>query len=90
MIVDQHQPVVEKYYGPGKMTSVLQRLLQEADRVTQSLVEGWIEERSVKRRVSKSLITADSASIDVFTVAVRNIRPYHCTNTSNGVTGQCC
>lgn len=54
MIVDQHQPVVEKYYGPGKMTSVLQRLLQEADRVTQSLVEGWIEERSVKRRVGES------------------------------------
>lgn len=51
MIVDQHQPVVEKYYGPGKMTSVLQRLLQEADRVTRSLVEGWVEERSVKRKV---------------------------------------
>ena len=51
MIVDQHQPVVEKYYGPGKMTSVLGRLLDESDRVTKSLIEGWEEERSMKRRV---------------------------------------
>ena len=51
IIVDQHQPVVEKYYGPGKMTSVLKRLLQEADRVTKDLVEGWEEERSMKRKV---------------------------------------
>ncbi|GJE97920.1 COG4-domain-containing protein [Phanerochaete sordida] len=52
IIVDQHQPVVEKYYGPGKMTSVLKRLLQEADRVTKDLVEGWEEERSMKRKLA--------------------------------------
>lgn len=51
MIVDQHQPVVEKYYGVGKMTSVLQRLLQESDRVSKDLIEGWEEERSMKRKV---------------------------------------
>lgn len=51
MIVDQHQPVVEKYYGPGKMTSVLKRLLEECDKVTKSLIEGWEEERSMKRKV---------------------------------------
>ncbi|KXN87736.1 Conserved oligomeric Golgi complex subunit 4 [Leucoagaricus sp. SymC.cos] len=39
MIVDQHQPVVEKYYGTGKMTSVISRLLEECDRVTKSLLE---------------------------------------------------
>lgn len=51
MIVDQHQPVVEKYYGPGKMTSVLKRLLEECDKITKTLIEGWEEERSVKRKV---------------------------------------
>lgn len=51
MIVDQHQPVVEKYYGTGKMASVLERLLQESDRLTKSLVESWAEERSMKRKV---------------------------------------
>lgn len=55
MIVDQHQPVVEKYYGTGKMTSVLQRLLQESDRVTKSLVDNWAEERSMKRKVCESM-----------------------------------
>ena len=53
MIVDQHQPVVEKYYGPGKMTKVLERLLEECDRVTKSLVDGWEEERSMQRKVIK-------------------------------------
>ena len=51
LIVDQHQPVVEKYYGSGKMSSVLERLLRESDRVVKDLLEGWEEERSMKRKV---------------------------------------
>ncbi|EMD34512.1 hypothetical protein CERSUDRAFT_117357 [Gelatoporia subvermispora B] len=51
-IVDQHQPVVEKYYGPGKMARVLERLLQECDRVVKDLLEGWEEARSMKRKLS--------------------------------------
>lgn len=53
MIVDQHQPVVEKYYGLGKMAGVLERLLQESDRVVKDLLEGWEEERAMKRKVCK-------------------------------------
>ncbi|KAJ7098169.1 COG4 transport protein-domain-containing protein [Mycena belliarum] len=52
LIVDQHQPVVEKYYGRGKMQSVVERLLEECDRVVKGLVEGWEEERSIKRKIS--------------------------------------
>jgi hypothetical protein len=52
MIVDQHQPVVEKYYGPGKMKSVVKRLLQECDRVVKGLLDGWEEERTMKRKVT--------------------------------------
>jgi hypothetical protein len=51
MIVDQHQPVVEKYYGSGKMTRVIARLLDDCDRVIKGLVESWEEERSMKRKV---------------------------------------
>lgn len=51
MIVDQHQPVVEKYYGAGKMTIVVRRLLEECDRVTKGLIYSWEEDRSVKRKV---------------------------------------
>ncbi|OBZ75472.1 Conserved oligomeric Golgi complex subunit 4 [Grifola frondosa] len=58
MIVDQHQPVVEKYYGPGKMTSVLEHLLQESDRVVRDLIEGWEEQRSMKRKLSDVITTS--------------------------------
>ena len=51
MIVDQHQPVVEKYYGRGKMKSVVNRLLEECDRVTNTLKDGWEEDRFMQRKV---------------------------------------
>lgn len=51
MIISQHQPVVEKYYGTGKMYSVIKRLLQECDRVVTSLVASWEDEREAKRKV---------------------------------------
>jgi len=54
MIVDQHQPVVDKYYGHGKMKNVILRLLEEADRVTRALISGWEEDRSIQRKVRGS------------------------------------
>lgn len=50
-IIDQHQPVVEKYYGNGRMRKVVRRLVEESDRVLRGLVEGWEEERRVGRLV---------------------------------------
>lgn len=52
LIIDQHQPVVEKYYGEGKMRVVVGRLQAEGDKGVKSLVEGWEEERRVGRLVS--------------------------------------
>jgi conserved oligomeric Golgi complex subunit 4 len=52
MIVDQHQPVVEKYYGSGKMSYVIEHLLEECDRVVKKLIDGWEDDRSMKRKVS--------------------------------------
>ncbi|KAF8652758.1 hypothetical protein AX16_004254 [Volvariella volvacea WC 439] len=52
MIVDQHRPVVEKYYGEGRMKIVVQRLLEECDRVVKGIIDGWEEERTMKRRLS--------------------------------------
>lgn len=54
MIVDQHQPVVDKYYGHGKMKNVVLRLLEEADRVTKALISGWEDDRSIQRKVRRS------------------------------------
>lgn len=55
MIIDQHQPVVEKYYGSGNMRSVAKRLLEECDRVVQSTLEAWREDRTIQRKVSHFL-----------------------------------
>ncbi|KAK0210472.1 COG4 transport protein-domain-containing protein [Desarmillaria ectypa] len=68
MIVDQHQPVVEKYYGAGKMVSVVERLLEECDRVVKGLIEGWEEERSMKRKLSD---TSNNFPIPMFNTAIR-------------------
>lgn len=54
LIVDQHQPVVDKYYGSGKMSTVVDRLLKECLRVVQGLIEGWEEDRSMKRKLSET------------------------------------
>lgn len=55
VIVDQHQPIVDKYYGDGKMIHVVARLMRECDRVVKGLIQGWEEERAVKRKVFFSL-----------------------------------
>ncbi|KAI0807010.1 COG4-domain-containing protein [Fomes fomentarius] len=63
LIVDQHQPVVEKWYGPGKMGLVLERLLQEADRFVKDLLEGWEDERSMKRKLNDTSATPLSTGV---------------------------
>jgi hypothetical protein len=51
LIVDQHQPIVDKYYGAGKMYSVVTRLIQECDRVVKSTLDSFEEERAMQRKV---------------------------------------
>ncbi|KAM0788201.1 hypothetical protein ACM66B_001360 [Microbotryomycetes sp. NB124-2] len=51
LIVSQHQPVVEKYYGPGKMTTVAASLINEADHLGTRVVQNWEEERQVRKRL---------------------------------------
>lgn len=69
LIVDQHQPVVEKYYGVGRMRAVVGRLQVEADRVVEGLVEGWEEERRA-RRVLNSLRVSSAAAATASKLAV--------------------
>jgi len=52
LIVDQHQPIVDKYYGTGKMYNVVTRLIQECDRVVKSTLDSFEEERAMQRKVS--------------------------------------
>jgi hypothetical protein len=51
VIIDQHQPVVTKYYGPGKMLRVIQRLQEESDTRSRKILEAFEEERGISRKV---------------------------------------
>ncbi|KAI0270779.1 COG4-domain-containing protein [Russula aff. rugulosa BPL654] len=75
VIVDQHQPVVESYYGTGKMASVIARLLRECDRVCKGLVEGWEEERAMKRKLADIANANFSSAAPSPTVGRRPTQP---------------
>lgn len=45
---------MDKYYGSGRMRTVVGRLVGESDRVVRNLVEGWEEERRVGRLISET------------------------------------
>ncbi|KAL4064326.1 COG4 transport protein-domain-containing protein [Scleroderma citrinum] len=78
MIVDQHQPVVEKYYGRGRMTSVVERLLEECDRVVQSTLSSWREERSIDRKARAFILSTLGSN------AARKLHPQPVTNEDDG------
>lgn len=54
MIISQHQPVVEKYYGQGRMLNVAQILQEECDRQGCSLIDNWFEERRMDKKLSET------------------------------------
>ncbi|KAG0227489.1 Golgi transport complex subunit 4 [Actinomortierella wolfii] len=51
IIIDQHQPVIEKHYGPGKMLRVIQRLQEESDNQSRKILERFEEERGIQRKI---------------------------------------
>ncbi|OCB91390.1 COG4-domain-containing protein [Sanghuangporus baumii] len=57
-ILDQHQPVVEKYYGEGKMQTVVIYLVRECDAVVRRLLNGWEEDRHIGRMISETSTTS--------------------------------
>ncbi|GAA5979541.1 hypothetical protein JCM11641_005429 [Rhodosporidiobolus odoratus] len=53
LILSQHQPVVEKYYGEGKMLSVAGSLMSENDTLGLRVLSNWEEERRIRKRVAE-------------------------------------
>ncbi|KAF8553400.1 COG4-domain-containing protein [Imleria badia] len=91
MIIDQHQPIVEKYYGAGNMRSVTKRLLEECDRVVQSTLEAWREERSIKRKlsdVSNSMVSMSAPRKQISTtVETDEVDPREIDKTLSEIAG---
>ncbi|KAK9325337.1 COG4 transport protein-domain-containing protein [Lipomyces orientalis] len=51
-IVDQHSPIVERYYGRGKMQRVIERIQLEADTQGGIIVDTYFDDRNINRRLS--------------------------------------
>ena len=52
LIIDQHQPLVEKYYGSAAMAPVVAKLLDECHRAFSQLLDAWEEDRQMQRKLA--------------------------------------
>ncbi|KAK9466158.1 COG4 transport protein-domain-containing protein [Lipomyces arxii] len=51
-IVDQHSPIVERYYGRGRMQRVMETVQLEADTQGGIIVDTYFDDRNINRRLS--------------------------------------
>ncbi|EMC96085.1 hypothetical protein BAUCODRAFT_34865 [Baudoinia panamericana UAMH 10762] len=51
-IVDGHEPLVERHYGAGSMTKVIERIQVEADVQGGIILDTWAEERRISRKLT--------------------------------------
>ncbi|KAL7978787.1 hypothetical protein Chor_013276 [Crotalus horridus] len=49
-IVETHQPIVETYYGPGRLYALIKHLQAECDQQVEKVVEKFIQQRDYRRQ----------------------------------------
>ncbi|XP_062868741.1 conserved oligomeric Golgi complex subunit 4 isoform X1 [Trichomycterus rosablanca] len=49
-IVETHQPIVETYYGPGRLYTLLTHLQKECDTQTQKVVDKFMQQRGYRNK----------------------------------------
>ncbi|GAA5946587.1 hypothetical protein JCM3765_000310 [Sporobolomyces pararoseus] len=50
-IVEQHEPIVSKYYGKGSMLSVMETLMFETDQIGNKVLQLWQEDRKIRTKL---------------------------------------
>lgn len=50
-IVETHQPIVETYYGPGRLYTLIKHLQVECDKQVEKVVDKFMKERDYHRQV---------------------------------------
>ncbi|KAJ2693849.1 Golgi transport complex subunit 4 [Coemansia sp. IMI 209128] len=53
VIIDNHFPLVETHYGPGRMIRVIQRLQMEGTKRAAMVLDFFEDERHIKRRIAQ-------------------------------------
>ncbi|THV64744.1 hypothetical protein D6D28_09672 [Aureobasidium pullulans] len=51
LIVDGHEPLVERHYGQGSMAKVIERLQAEADMQGGIVLDAWADDRNLARKI---------------------------------------
>ena len=51
-IVDGHEPIVTRHYGPGMMSKVIERLQVEADVQGGLILDTWADDRQINRKMT--------------------------------------
>ena len=51
--VEIHQPLIETYYGPGRLLTVIAKVQLECDRQTESVLKEFRKKRGVKDKAAK-------------------------------------
>ncbi|KAI9500250.1 COG4 transport protein-domain-containing protein [Coemansia spiralis] len=65
-VIDNHFPLVETHYGPGRMVRVMQRLQMEGAKRAALVLDFFEEERHIKRRLSQ-IQQADASALQANT-----------------------
>ncbi|XP_022912920.1 conserved oligomeric Golgi complex subunit 4 [Onthophagus taurus] len=52
-MINVHQPLIETYYGPGKLLSAVKILQKECDKQTKRIVGEFLKNRNVNKRISQ-------------------------------------
>lgn len=55
-VVETHQPIVETYYGPGHLYTLITHLQQECDQQAQKIVDKFIQQRDYHNKVCMASI----------------------------------
>lgn len=53
-VIETHQPIVETYYGPGHLYTLISHLQQECDSQAQKIVDKFIQQRGYHNKVCAS------------------------------------
>ncbi|PGH00818.1 hypothetical protein GX51_05595 [Blastomyces parvus] len=72
-IVDGHGALVQRHYGPGKMTRVVERLQVEADVQGGIILESWSDDRHVDRKLTDIKSYAFTFLVQSFLPAARGM-----------------
>lgn len=74
-IIDGHGALVERHYGAGKMTRVIERLQVEADVQGGIIIDTWTDERNVDRKLTDIKSYAFTFLVQSFLPAQRTGTP---------------